>query len=468
MFELTKLERNFLRVVRVATLALFVQYLVPYPVFGQIEPLVVLPRPTDTGQIVYTALGCLDDHNCLAVATAYWWDSLSPYHPYIERTVDGGLTWNRQNLPFHPLTDQIQRFFSKVYYIDSVNILLTGDSGLIYRTTDAGVNWIDQSYPWIAAAGGVSFFDSTNGVIAMGGGVLIRTSDAGAHWQPTQGLPNAYLLAPKMYSPDSFVVYQNGSDRLYSISHAGTEVDSSKWIFNPPQSDTGGLKSITGIAWVGNHGEGIGMGYHWPTSQQPQQILLVTTSDAGTNWKTIFDRPLSLNNSGTLNALENGTGILSWGIGMLLWTEQWRGTNWYVDTIIAPVQYYQIPQMAILDQHHGLALLDDGSLFVPASIGWIARFTLPSKNSVSAQQPLDPKTRLYPNPSAELVTITSNRYSEPVSLMDVLGRQVLRDVLDATGRASVNVSGLPPGMYWVLIGRSGNAEFGGRVMVIPR
>jgi photosystem II stability/assembly factor-like uncharacterized protein len=69
---------------------------------------------------------------------------------------------------------------------DSNNITLVGPAGTIYRTFDAGKNWVKQSSNTIDDLYGVTFVDSVTGWVVGDGGVILHTTNAGYSWVQQQ------------------------------------------------------------------------------------------------------------------------------------------------------------------------------------------------------------------------------------------------------------------------------------------
>ena len=431
------------------------------PASAQSPSQVVLPLSTDTGQVVYTAMGCSDDHNCTVVAQAgYNFDNPNPYHPYVERTTDGGLTWTRQSIPLPDADDQREKFPQTVYCIDSSNIYLIGDSGLILRTTDAGADWINESYPQALGTMFPCFVDSAHGIIAGGGGLLIQTSDAGNTWQPISVLPFQSFNSPKMFSTDSFFVFENQLGKAYYISQNGLMVDTSKMLFNP-YADTG-YTYLSSISWVGQAQEGIGTGVRFHNfGTDSEECLVLTTKDGGNSWDTSLDRDTKQwSGMGAFSALPNGTAMFggSNNPNWLDWTNNWHGTQWLEDSINAPFGAYEITGISLLDSSHALIMLDDatnnGATGPAAAVGWVERITLNAQASVKTGQQNISDVQIYPNPASSSITITSAEAGSAVHLLDILGREVMQGTVPANGPLTLDVGSLPAGMYYISDGQT--------------
>jgi photosystem II stability/assembly factor-like uncharacterized protein len=92
-------------------------------------------------------------------------------------TTDGGRTWieREQRLAFVTLTD--------VAVLDDRTAVVTGASGTILRTTDAGASWTRVPSRTRVRLMSVAFADADRGLIVGGGGVVLATWDGGRTWR---------------------------------------------------------------------------------------------------------------------------------------------------------------------------------------------------------------------------------------------------------------------------------------------
>jgi photosystem II stability/assembly factor-like uncharacterized protein len=93
----------------------------------------------------------------------------------ILKTTDSGINWMQQ-------TSGIGNFLYDVSYPDSNNATIVGSSGKILRTTDGGQNWFSQSSGTSNDLYGVFFIDSTTGTAVGSSGTILRTTNSGTNW----------------------------------------------------------------------------------------------------------------------------------------------------------------------------------------------------------------------------------------------------------------------------------------------
>lgn len=105
----------------------------------------------------------------------------------ILKTTNGGLNWSDSRYPDSTLV------FNTIYFLDSATGFMSGASGLIYKTTNAGNNWfncfIDTAYCsflYLMPKKQFYFIDNMVGFVSGGQidiqGMIWRTTNGGAHW----------------------------------------------------------------------------------------------------------------------------------------------------------------------------------------------------------------------------------------------------------------------------------------------
>ena len=117
----------------------------------------------------------------------------------IARTFDAGNHWIGRRITQTPLED--------LQFIDGPVGWVIGQSGLIWKTKDGGLNWENQSYGDTAAwLLDIQMLDRSTGIIIgatrekkeMLGGLLLRTIDGGEHWNKIDvgGLGYSEIVTP--------------------------------------------------------------------------------------------------------------------------------------------------------------------------------------------------------------------------------------------------------------------------------
>ena len=147
----------------------------------------------------------------------------------ILNTTNGGANWSVNRYPDSSIV------FSTVYFLDSVTGFLTGYSGRVFKTTTAGSEWFEChvdtafcSFLYLFPKNKFTFINDQTGYVCGGQidiqGIVWRTTDAGLNWftwcvapEPLYGMkvfPNGKVAATGG-DPDygiSFVVSSNSGD----------------------------------------------------------------------------------------------------------------------------------------------------------------------------------------------------------------------------------------------------------------
>ncbi|HBD05522.1 TPA: hypothetical protein DCZ32_03620 [Candidatus Uhrbacteria bacterium] len=92
-------------------------------------------------------------------------------------TADGGATnWHNSDVVVN---------INAVQMLDSLNGIAVSDSGKIFRTENAGVNFVEVYDAGAVSLKGIGFaFPTTVGIVVGSSGTILRTEDAGATWAP--------------------------------------------------------------------------------------------------------------------------------------------------------------------------------------------------------------------------------------------------------------------------------------------
>lgn len=399
----------------------------------------------------FNALSC-SGNNC-TVATMLGDKSMGVFAMFM-RTTDGGQSWKLQD----PGQAQGGPRLWLVDQIDSMNVIGAGDSGMVLRSSDAGATWERRDLPDSAIFQGgrifdIHFSDSQTGIAIINGRGVWTTFDGGKSWKSVKTGP-----AFQVHS------YGAGKFRTFGLGHGPISTTTDNWksytstpLLFDSVSDTGYHMIFQSCAFgvgdtiiaYGTHTNGFGYG------------LAMRTLDGGNHWETpqIFDSitgPI-----GCMSSPDRDT-IFAGGAGSNLMSID-HGRTWRVDTIIFDTAAVSIPTTGISVLPNGLALASFGRY--GQTSGFLA-IREPLKNRVESYEIIIYGTHLYPNPATVNLTVTSVDESRPIRLIDILGREVLRDALNAQGTATLDVSRLPRGIYTVMIDHFGKLVPVGKVAVV--
>ncbi len=343
---------------------------------------------------------------------------------------DGGVSWRQYKLAI-PVTGPPSSW--RIFPHGIGRAITIADQQLIWTCSDSARYFYDvQSYdgPTYDSIRDAIILDTNQFWVSNAAGEMVQTLDGGKTWSWISVIP--------------------GLDTLHSLA----------WISTTPVSGRFYVTLDRGIIPKDKNSQ-------WDSTVKSPTLAadFVETTDDGGTWR--IDSSLG---SPRIYQLESpGQGKLWAFVGpnpsFYLWysfrpTLVWPspafhadsllyspddGRHWFEDTTFLGDT---LMQMCWPDSAHGyIAAERNDSLlvyrFVPQSLG------------IVRAQPVQSVTEVYPNPAAETVTIAGAPLSR-MSLLDILGRDALRATIPPTGTLTLDVSGLPRGMYEVLIQKGGN------------
>lgn len=154
--------------------------------------------------------------------TVNGWISTGLYPPYtptygeVKRLTNG-------DLPMTSLGPYGKQCLYDVFFVDQTHGWTVGDSGTVFRTTDAGSTWETQNSSTFQNLRSVYFRDRNNGLIAGASGTLLSTTDGGTNWKQLANLTQKTLRT--IAFPDKqngWVVGDNGT--IIKFTYSATEV----------------------------------------------------------------------------------------------------------------------------------------------------------------------------------------------------------------------------------------------------
>ncbi len=137
----------------------------------------------------------------------------------VRRTTNGGANWQTVYLG-----NSVEKYH--VEFASPTFGCIVGWDGEIFTTNDGGDNWTERSSNTLKDFYGVSFADTLNG-IAVGGGVITRTTDGGITWIDESGnnedaWQNVIATKTGTVYPDEQVVicghFDNTSEQPYDVA----------------------------------------------------------------------------------------------------------------------------------------------------------------------------------------------------------------------------------------------------------
>ncbi len=283
-------------------------------------------------------------------------------------------------------------------------------NGLVYRSTNNGSNWVvnDSIGSPIAASAQYLFAVDAKG---------IARSPDGERWESTKN-----GLSPNNFAASGAYVFATTSTGVWHSHDSGWT-----WV-----RDTTPLLSINSFAFIGT----LTFGANGP---------IIKSTDFGSHWTeiTIPGRNVSL--------LVSDSTFLFAGTDSGVYVSLDSGGSWReVSEGLPGKGYIHITALAVFDTLL-VAGVDAGGGFGYASARPIREMVDTTKSAVQAVQPVD-SLSIYPNPSTGTVTVFSGGTTIlGVSVLNILGEEVL-DIPNARqSEISFDMSKLPSGTYFLEI-----------------
>ncbi len=405
------------------------------------------PSDQDT-EYVFNSVSC-SGYNCTAVGF-----SSSPFtnleHLLLLRSNDGGMSWAEQpsGQPDQQYAFQ-NSWVSLVDQIDSLNVVAVGDSGLILRTTNAGQTWIQQlGLKTMARPNEISFSDSLNGIIVGSGPTMITTSDGGKHWDSIPNFTDEFLSSCHCFGKGQFAALKYAYGHLFKTSDNWSTIDS---VSIPDLAGTGAVFSTIRFA-----GEDTIIAFGTVSGNNPAPLIERTT-DGGAHWAIALDSAAGIYQGiSCMSEIGHDTILAGSFVALdkyLMSTD--NGVSWSIDSLI-----FQHSSDTQADYARAISRLPNGSFVAVFALldlgeegGYLLRSTT-ANASVESYVPIISNSQIYPSPATTSVTITTFGAGSTVHLLDILGREVLHEVVPANGQLTLDVSPLPPGTYYVSEGHT--------------
>lgn len=123
----------------------------------------------------------------------------------IYKTTDAGVNWTT-------MTFDTSQKWKSVYFADSITGYVVGNSGAIYKTVNGGTHWTSQSSGVTSTLNSVCFINASRGYAVGDAGVILKTIDGGANWtKEVSPKPNALT---SVYFVDMHTGYAVGTGGL--------------------------------------------------------------------------------------------------------------------------------------------------------------------------------------------------------------------------------------------------------------
>lgn len=416
------------------------------------------------GQYMYYSIACSDNMNCTTVGHVYdtslGWQQ--PYIVLIERTIDGGKTWKRQDsgIP-NQQSFNYGMFLRKVIAIDSSLLFAVGDSGLILRTTDAGSSWVTLKSNTKNRFYDISFSDPLNGIAVATNRLLLTTTNGGDTWEDKSLTPPVFTKYCHAFSGTEQRILGFAFAPIYRTSDRWATWDSGSTI--PDTISQNIYRAVTRAHYFDTNNL-LAYGAHYVDggSINIGNQYITKSTDAGNSWVDIYDTRKYMTGALFTMSFNGDRGVASGvGPGILYTTD--KGVTWVEDTtIIASIHSFDLMSSSFPD--------GDDVYFVGSNfgIGGVFKLHFPSLLKTEAYEEVVYGTYLYPNPASESVTIrTTYSDAKEIYLFDALGRKVMTIPYEGKREVVVPCNDLPIGIYKTVISWR-NRSVPGKQLLIMR
>lgn len=218
---------------------------------------------------------------------------------FVERTTDGGQTWQETTIVRHAFARQITFLTPQIGWLllsegaalgsEGVEVLHTSDGGATWRTvtrTSPTTPSLPGYLPFGGGKLGISFIDPTTGWIPLTDVGLYQTRDGGATWYP-QPLPLPGTLPPATQADLAYtgpLFTFNGREGILPVN---LELSGGRVIPEVYRTHNGGhtWQATTALpAWLDTISF-LNPQTGWTAGVQNDTLLLYSTADGGHIWK---------------------------------------------------------------------------------------------------------------------------------------------------------------------------------------
>jgi photosystem II stability/assembly factor-like uncharacterized protein len=196
-----------------------------------------LRRSDDGGQSFSRLPWTASDAGCPSPIASFFFASgsvgyLTTKDGSIFRTADGGQTFSRQTSVPGTSSAGGSREPADIYFTsDNTGVAVTRGSGggKIFRTTDAGISWVDVGSPPSASNpfNGVTFTSANDGVAVGNGNTFMVTADGGATWtpKPLTGAPVQDLVSVDCSTATTCIATEGNGHLMRTTDGGATGAD---------------------------------------------------------------------------------------------------------------------------------------------------------------------------------------------------------------------------------------------------
>ncbi len=408
---------------------------------------VIQPAKVDTSFYGFNAALASYGHSCVAVGASSSQNNATGSY-FTMTSTDDGITWAKHYLPSY--FDTLEEYeIQDIQMVDSLTVYAITDS-YFWRSSDGGATWGAELFGkdnWH-----FHFSSAAEGIVTSFNNDFWTTSDSGNSWN--HGV-TAYSGASNCRS-DGGGKFRILSKLLYTTTDYGKTVTSSFLEYLPgSEGDTG--FHISFFKFGGGdtimafcvHANPPGSGYH---------TFVYVSSDSGVDWteQTMLDTNYSIIPFVATSVDSPTVFVGNYPPEIITYTTD-HGATWQTDTTLGDdsLPNEDIMSITLAGSKNAVAIIpaiDIDTIVVngqsyPISGSVLARLEL-IPSSVSPGISVSKNLVLYPNPTSNILTLSSS--SGTISILDPLGRSyAVKQTVN-----SLDISSLPPGVYFVSDGAS--------------
>lgn len=338
----------------------------------------------------------------------------------ILRTDDRGKSWKRQsaNIPNFTLWRDAQ--LRKAFIVDSMVQYVVGDSAIILKTTNAGVNWTRVPINTDVGLNDLHFIDKDHGMVAGKYGVCAVTSDGGETWN-VQDLTNSYFQRCIGFPPSTYYLFDWAYGKMFRTYDAGATWDS-VWVFG--ENNSGNNIKFADDEYFIDELHGFAAGSAWDTNHVNYYRGIINyTSNGGDSWEIVYNEfnPSQFGLVG-IDFLSDKNAVASGSrLGLVLSTD--GGISWRYDSVTTSSSFFSLLDVVGTSQDDFLCI----STSLHASD--VQKGSI-STNDVTLHSRSEVQLVLHTNPVIDNLTLKTSSTGELI-ITNLMGRIVYRQVLNS-------------------------------------